>query len=136
MISCSMRGYTLRRGRRKKWMIDIAQERVDILFDLADKELISHPQRSYRYVELARKIAQKYNLKLSPPWKTKFCTKCQNFLKPGYNCRIRLIDQTIILKCLECGHIMKKPYQKEKKERRRIKIESHTFKKGINEPLT
>ena len=50
-----MRGVSMARGKRPNWMIDIAQERMDILFNRAEKEYKEHPERSHRYVELARK---------------------------------------------------------------------------------
>ena len=40
-------------------MLNIAKERMDILFSLAEKEFIEYPERSHRYVELARKISKK-----------------------------------------------------------------------------
>jgi ribonuclease P protein subunit RPR2 len=36
------------------------------------------------------------------------------------------------IKCLECGEIMRKPYIKEKKAKRRNKIESRTFQEGAD----
>jgi ribonuclease P protein subunit RPR2 len=127
----------LRRGRRPKWMLKIAEERIDILFNRADEEFTMHPERSHRYVEMARNIAKKYNLKLSSEWNKRFCSKCHHFMKPGLNCRIRLSDSSVVIKCLECGNITKIPYIKEKKERRRRKIEyNNTSKKGTDEQIT
>jgi len=48
----------LRRGRRPKWMLEIARERIDILFKLADQEFNQHPERANRYVKLARNIGK------------------------------------------------------------------------------
>ena len=53
-----MRGVSMARGTKPNWMIDIAQERMDILFNRAEKEYKEHPERSHRYVELARKISK------------------------------------------------------------------------------
>jgi ribonuclease P protein subunit RPR2 len=36
------------------------------------------------------------------------------------------------IKCMECGEIMRKPYIKEKKAKRRNKIESSTFQEGTD----
>ncbi|MBZ2165971.1 ribonuclease P [Methanobacterium sp. VT] len=126
----------MRRGRRPKWMLKIAEERIDILFNKADDELTRHPERSNRYVEMARNIAKKYNMKMSSKWSKRFCHSCYHFMKPGLNCQIRLSDSSVVIKCLECGNINKIPYMKEKKERRRRKIEyNNTSKKGINEQI-
>jgi ribonuclease P protein subunit RPR2 len=123
----------LRRGRRQKWMIKIAEERVNILFNSAQEELPNNPERSHRHVQMARHIAQKYNLKIHPTWKRRHCKNCHKFLQPGVNSQIRLKNSRIEIKCLDCGEIRRIPYTKEKKERRRKKIEYYTFKKGTNE---
>lgn len=123
----------MRRGRRPKWMINIGKERIDILFKLADNEFSRHPERSHRYVKLARNISTKYNIKMPLQWKRRFCKNCYKFLKPGQNCKVRLSKGEVHLKCLECGQMMRVPYVKEKKEKRRIKIESYLIQKRANE---
>ena len=115
-------------------MLKIAEERIDILFNRADKEFAIHPERSNRYVKMARNIAKKYNMKMSSKWAKRFCRNCHYFMKPGLNCQIRLSDSSVVIKCLECGNINKIPYIKEKKERRRRKNEhNNTSKKGTDE---
>ncbi|GAB4306507.1 MAG: ribonuclease P protein component 4 [Methanobacteriaceae archaeon] len=123
----------MRRGRRPRWMLEIAEERINILFILADKEFKEHPERSNRYVKLARNIATKYNIKMPKIWKHRFCKNCYSFLKPGYNCRVRLSKSCVVISCLECGIKMRIPYIKEKKMRRREKVELYTIKKRANE---
>ncbi len=123
----------MRRGRRQKWMIKIAEERIGILFQQAEEELSYNPERSHRYVQMAQNIAQKYNLKIKETWRRRFCKNCQHFIRPGLNSEIRLFNSSLIIKCLDCGDIRRIPYIKEKKERRRRKIESYTFKEGIDE---
>ena len=54
-----MRGVSMARGKRPDWMIEIAQERMNILFNRAEEEYKEHPERYHRYVELARKITKK-----------------------------------------------------------------------------
>lgn len=123
----------MKRGRRPKWMLKIARERIDILFKLADESFEKYPERSDRYVEMARNIATKYNLRMPRIWKRRFCKQCNKFLKPGNNCQIRLKDSCVTIKCLECGNMVNFPYIKEKKDKRRKTIESYIIKKGINE---
>lgn len=123
----------MRRGRRPKWMLKIARERIDILFKLAEESFEAHPERSDRYVEMAKNIATKYNMKMPGIWKRRFCKNCNKFLKPGNNCQIRLRDSRVTIKCLECGNAVNIPYITEKKDKRRKKIESYIIKKGINE---
>ena len=121
------------RRNRPKWIIDIAKERMDILFTNAEKEFFNNPERSNRYVTLARKISTKYNTKIPPQWNRRFCKNCYKFLYPGQNSSVRLIDEKVNIKCEECGHVMKIPYVNEKKLKRRAKIESYTIKKRDNE---
>ena len=78
-----MRGVSMARGTKPNWMIDIAQERMDILFNRAEKEYGEHPERSHRYVELARKISKKYNTKIPQAWGRRYCKNCYKFLVPG-----------------------------------------------------
>jgi len=113
-------------------MIQIASERMEILFQRAEDEFALHPERSHRYVEMSRKIATKYNLKMPSSWRGRFCRNCNQFLKPGSNCQVRLKDSMVNIKCMECGEIMRKPYIEEKKAKRRNKIESRTFQEGTD----
>lgn len=123
----------LRRGRRPKWMIDIAKERMDILFSLAEKEYMKYPERANRYVILARNISKKYNTKIPLKWNRSFCKNCYKFLKPGHNSNVRLSNGEIHIRCLECKYVMKIPYKKEKKIKRRTKLESCNVQKRANE---
>lgn len=123
----------MRRGRRPKWMLKIARERIDILFKLAEESHEKHPERSDRYVEMARNIATKYNIKMPRIWKRRFCKKCYKFLKPGKNCQIRLKNSCVVIKCLECGNVIILPYIREQKDKRRRRVESYIIKEGINE---
>ncbi|AAB86091.1 conserved protein [Methanothermobacter thermautotrophicus str. Delta H] len=126
----------MRRGKRPRWMLKIAEERIDILFRMADREFSANPHRSHRYTELARNIAMKYRVRIPREWRRRFCRKCYSFLKPGANCTVRIADGKVNFRCHECGHIMRFPYIREKKDRRRNKIESHTTKEGTDEQIT
>ena len=118
------RRISLSRGRRPKWMIDIAIERMNILFERAEMEFITHPERSHRYTELARKLSMKYNVKIPEKWSRRYCRKCGKFLYYGHNSTVRLVNQRVNIICGECGHVMKIPDQKEIKNKRRAKYES------------
>jgi ribonuclease P protein subunit RPR2 len=123
----------LRRGRRPKWMINIGKERIDILFKLADNEFSRFPERSHRYVKLARNISTKYNIPMPPEWKRRFCKNCYKFLKPNMNCKVRLSKGKVHFKCMECGKVIRVPYEKEKNQKRRKKIESYLIQKRADE---
>lgn len=98
------------RQKKPEWQQDIAKERIQILFREAEKEFKEHPERSRRYVELARKIGLRYNVRLPKELKRKFCKNCNSLLIPSVTSTVRL-DKAIIIKCLECNRIYRYPYK-------------------------
>lgn len=101
------------RPKRPETWLKIAKERIQILLSLAEKEFKKHPERSKRYVELARKIGLRYNIRLPKQLKRKFCKKCNSLLIPGLTSRIRIDSKKKILtvKCLKCEKIYRFPYK-------------------------
>ena len=102
---------------RKKLSIGqtkIARERIEILLDLAEKEFKNHPERSRRYVELARKIGMRCNVRLTTGQKGKFCKKCNQLLIPKKTCEIKTDPNKkfMEIKCLNCGSVYRRPYVK------------------------
>lgn len=100
------------RSKKPTWQRRIARERIEILFDLAKKELKKHPERSKRYIELARKIGVRYNIRLER-LKRKFCKNCNSLLIPGYNSEVKIDSKRkeVIIKCKNCNKIYKVPYK-------------------------
>ena len=96
----------------------------EYFFERAEMEFITHPERSDRYVELARKLSTKYNTKIPEKWSRRYCRNCGKFLYYGHNSSVRLVDEKVNIFCGECGHVMRIPYSKEKKNKRRAKYES------------
>ncbi|MEM2174409.1 MAG: ribonuclease P Rpr2/Rpp21/SNM1 subunit, partial [Candidatus Micrarchaeia archaeon] len=70
------------------------------------------PERSKRYVEIARKIAMRKRVRLKK-LKYKFCKVCNLYLIPGYNEKIEIDKKKKIIKyiCLGCGAIRKLRYK-------------------------
>lgn len=101
--------------RTKKEQKEIAKERINLLFEKADKNFNKNKSLANRYVTLARKISMKTNTKIPSELKRKFCKKCHKYIKPGINARIRIDKGKIIVTCLECKNIFRQPYLKEKK---------------------
>jgi ribonuclease P protein subunit RPR2 len=109
-----------RRPRKKpEKQINIAKERIRILFKNAEEEFRKNPELSHRWVRMARKIATRYNIRMPRELKRRFCKKCFRFLVPGKNSRVRTNprQQAVIVKCLGCGNIMRFPYRREKKKK-------------------
>lgn len=105
-----------KRSSRPGWQDEIAQERIGLLFRQADLEFSKHPERSDRYVELARKIGMRYNVKIPKELKVRFCGKCKRFLVPGRNATVRSNARTesMEMKCHSCGDVTRFPYSREK----------------------
>jgi ribonuclease P protein subunit RPR2 len=90
----------------------IAAERIKKLFELAKKEKNG---RAKRYVQLARRIAEKTRTRLPREIKRSFCRKC-NSLFNSKNLRVRIAkkEKKVIYTCLNCGNVQRYPFVKEK----------------------
>jgi len=104
----------MKRSKKPIQYLKIAKERIEILFGLAEKEFSKHPERSRRYIELARKIGLRYNIRLSKEQKRKFCKNCNSLLIPGKTSQVRIKSdkRTVTTKCLNCNRIYRYPYGK------------------------
>ena len=103
------------RGRKPEWQKSLVKERIARLFEQAEEVFYSHPDRSRRYVEMARKLAMRYNQRLSREQKSSFCQECSTLLKPGHTSTARTSpkQRSLITTCKECGHKKRRPYRKE-----------------------
>ncbi|HIP74747.1 MAG TPA: ribonuclease P protein component 4 [Thermococcus paralvinellae] len=105
----------------------IALERINILFTLAERVFPYDEELANRYVEIALAIQQKAKVRMPRKWKRRYCKRCHSFLVPGVNARVRLRQKRmphVVIKCLKCGHIMRYPYLREQKEKRRKRLEA------------
>jgi ribonuclease P protein subunit RPR2 len=100
--------------RKKKVIIskEIALERINYLFYMAGDTYALNPSRSARYALLAQKIGMRYRVSLPSDLKRKMCKKCNQFLVPGSNSRVRMGNGSIIITCLNCGSIKRYPFNK------------------------
>ncbi|MDD4878365.1 MAG: ribonuclease P [Candidatus Nanoarchaeia archaeon] len=96
------------RGRKEK-QASIAKERIEKLFSEAEDAFSKEPKLARRYVELARKISTRTNTRIPFALKRKFCKKCNAYLVPGKNARIRTKNKALIIACLECNGVSKLP---------------------------
>lgn len=104
-----------RKHRVKDDYKTIAVERIERLFELAERVFEKHPELADRYVKLAWRIAMRYNIRLPATLKRKFCRKCLSFWKPGASCRVRIKPSYVITTCLRCGRQMRLIYKPKKK---------------------
>jgi ribonuclease P protein subunit RPR2 len=89
---------------------DIARERIELLFMLAMLNHPLHPERSDRYVQIARKISMRTRVGMPSRMKRMFCKHCGCYL-PASGRRVRLIEGVISSTCLKCGKQSRIPYK-------------------------
>ena len=96
----------MNRGKKPEWQKGLAMERIKILFDNADKNAYK-PSISSRNILSAKKIAMRYNVKLSAKQKKSYCKNCMAYLKPGVSSSVSVSKKSRTVKCLNCGSIMR-----------------------------
>ena len=98
----------------------IALHRIHRLFQQAERRAFENRlELANRYVELARKIAMRYLVRMPRAYKRRYCKHCYAYLVPGKNCRVRLKKRKVVVTCFNCGGLMRYPYLKEIKMRRK-----------------
>lgn len=103
-----------RRSKKPTDQIDIASERIEILFEQAEAAFNGDPGLSDRYVEIARKISMKYNVPIAQKYKKRYCKHCKKYLVYGANARVRLDSpkKCVLITCENCGKKMRYGYAK------------------------
>jgi ribonuclease P protein subunit RPR2 len=77
----------------------IAEERIDRLHALAREAATEcHADRARRYVRLPRRF-RRFT-----------CDRCDAYLRPGKNARVRLQDGHVVVTC-DCGEHARYPYE-------------------------
>ncbi len=94
---------------------EIADERIDRLFELARLEAVSgREERARRYVSLALRLGERY--KVPATHKRTYCSSCRTFFVPPRNVRVRTGNGRVSMTCLACGHIQRYPLAAAAKE--------------------
>ncbi|HIH37078.1 MAG TPA: ribonuclease P [Methanocellales archaeon] len=96
--------------KKKYWLQDISKQRIERLFEFAGQEFDEHPDRSNRYVQLARQIGMRHNVSIPRELKRRMCRHCHSYLVPGNNARVRLRGTHVAVTCLVCEKQMRYPY--------------------------
>lgn len=90
----------------EKIIKDIASERIERLFSLAERMTDSGDKEesrlAKRYMDLALKISRHYKVKFPEEIKKKICKDCNSVLIPGINCTVRITNGALLYKC-GCG---------------------------------
>ncbi|MEZ5335540.1 MAG: ribonuclease P protein component 4 [Methanolobus sp.] len=98
------------RKKNKAVARNIAGERIEYLFEFAHEYFSEDPEKSKRYVSLARKIGMRHRVSIPADLKRRYCKKCGSFLVPGNNSRTRLKDGCVVITCMECGGVKRYPF--------------------------
>ena len=101
-----------RKPKKDKNIQELGMERINKLFEQAKSEFESHPERSHRYVALARKIAMRYNIsdyivkphspnvlfqKIETAIRYNKITRESALTKQGLNIDISISDESVII---------------------------------------
>ncbi|MFX1510587.1 MAG: ribonuclease P protein component 4 [Promethearchaeota archaeon] len=94
------------RGSRR-WRATVVQH-LRNLFQRAEVVAPQNPALAQRYVQSARRIVMRTRVRLPPELRHQFCHRCEHYLRPGINARIRLRNagknKSLVITCLTCGY--------------------------------
>jgi ribonuclease P protein subunit RPR2 len=96
----------LKKETKSSSVKQIARQRIDTLFSLAEAQVKTNPALCRRYIELARRIAMSARASLPKEYRRRLCKKCNSLLVHGYNCRVRIQQKRephVVVTCLNCG---------------------------------
>jgi len=89
----------------------IARERIERLGALARAAAADcREDRARRYVRRARRVAERNRLPLPRAFTRFTCDRCDTYLRPGKNARVRLRDGHVVVTC-DCGEQARYPYE-------------------------
>jgi ribonuclease P protein subunit RPR2 len=90
--------------------VTIAEERVERLEQLArEAASAGEADRAREYVRRARRVAERNRLRLPRSFVRFTCDRCDAYLRPGANARVRLQDGHVVVTC-DCGEHARYPY--------------------------
>ncbi len=94
-------------------MVRIAGERISDLFALAEREATGgDPRLAGRYVQLARRIGMRYNVRLLPEYRELYCRSCSTFWVEGRTVRTRFRSGRRVRTCLLCERARRVPVRR------------------------
>lgn len=87
----------------------MARERIDALFDSAQKVAAKDLSLASRYVTLARNLSMRFKVRIPREYKRRFCKHCYHYLVSGRNARIRTREGKVVIYCLDCKKFTRIP---------------------------
>lgn len=91
---------------------EVALQRIERLFSLAEEVYREEPALAQRYVDLARRVAMRAQLSLPREFRRRVCRGCGAFLVPGWSSRVRVRQRRephVSITCLRCGRTYRIP---------------------------
>ena len=88
---------------RRSLIKEIAKERIEILFGLAEKQKDAKLVGSY--LSIMKRIQAHYKVGLPSRIKNRMCSGCGALLMPGLNCTTKIASSRgyVIYRCRACG---------------------------------
>lgn len=98
-----------RHSKKSARQIETAKDHIDKLFAQADEVFGKDASLADRYVDLARKTAMKFKVRLKSEYKRKFCKHCYKYLRSGVNARVRTQNGKLVYFCFSCKKFSRFP---------------------------
>ncbi len=95
----------------KKSQKDLALQRIEILVQNALESVKSDAELAQKQAMLAKKISNKFRVRLPYEIRQLYCKKCKRFIVPSIGARVRIGRsnvKAVRITCLRCGHIYRK----------------------------
>jgi len=107
------------RGRSKPiHQVKMAKERMGLLFEQAENAVKKNPNLASRYVEMARRLGMRYNVRIPPQFRKRICKQCKSYLSPGITSAQKTEKGWVIITCKVCGKKNRYSLAKAKRKRR------------------
>lgn len=115
------RGRRGRKGLRTVIMERIGAERIEMLLKEAKvRALAGDDELAIKYVMRAKKIGMRLNLKNMGDHRGEFCKTCMIPFVRASKVRVRLTNGRLVITCLKCGGVHRKPYYQKKYKGRAV----------------
>jgi ribonuclease P protein subunit RPR2 len=95
----------------KKSQKDLAMQRIEILVHNALENVKSDAELAQKQAMLAKKISNKFRVRLPYEIRQLYCKKCKRFIVPSIDARVRIGRsnvKAVRITCLKCGHVYRK----------------------------
>lgn len=103
--------------RRKNLEKSIAYERIEILINRARDYIHKDYDLARRYISLAKRIGERYRIKIPKEYKMVFCKKCLYPYRSD-KFRVRVSKSRVVITCINCGEERRVPIRPAKPKKK------------------